>query len=149
MIQSRLGATCRIKLARDVDGKLVGARQRLRVSLEVVDRELQDFLELLQFELAACEFRRVKRSFVVVAQKMLDSRGLRPEVAAVSRCLGRITRAPKPGPYDRWLLSPIRLKPLLGATTQASEDGRFRSLRKYSKTVGDCGGTAAKLLKVS
>ena len=30
----------------------------------------------------------------------------------------------------------MRLKPLLGATTQASERGRFRSLRKYSNTVG-------------
>ena len=35
----------------------------------------------------------------------------------------------------------MRLKPLLGATTQASESGRFRSLRKYSKTVGCWGGT--------
>ena len=33
-------------------------------------------------------------------------------------------------------LPPIRLKPLLGATTHASVAGRFRSFRKYSNTVG-------------
>ena len=43
----------------------------------------------------------------------------------------------------------MRLKPLLGATTQVSKAGRFKSPRKYSKTVGCSGETAAKLLKVS
>ena len=43
----------------------------------------------------------------------------------------------------------MRANPLLGATTQASVAGRFRSLRKYSKTVGLLGETAAKLLNVS
>ena len=43
----------------------------------------------------------------------------------------------------------ILLKPLLGATTHASVAGRLRSCRKYSKTVGKSGGTAAKLLNDS
>src|ERR1700733_4996237 len=39
--------------------------------LEVIGREFQDHLELLQGELAAGQFRCVERSFVVVAQQML------------------------------------------------------------------------------
>ena len=41
----------------------------------------------------------------------------------------------------------MRLNPLLGATTQASVAGRFRSLRKYSKTVGFCGRDSGEIVK--
>ena len=71
-------------------------------------------------------------------------------MAAVSRCFGRITgRAQSLRHRRRWLLSPMRLNPLLGATTHASDGGRFKSLRKYSNTVGCSGGSEAKLLMVS
>jgi hypothetical protein len=43
----------------------------------------------------------------------------------------------------------MRPKPLLGAITQASEAGRFKPLRKYSKMVGLSGGLPVKLLNVS
>lgn len=46
---------------------------------------------------------------------------------------------PAPEPYPRQALEPMRLKPLLGATTRASVAGRPRSRRKYSKTVGLAG----------
>ena len=82
---------------------------------------------------------------------MLDSghRLLGEDSAAESRRFGRITPAPRPGPYDLVAALADAAKPLLGATTQASVAGRFRSLRKYSKTVGLSGETAAKLLNVS
>ena len=57
--------------ARDVDGKFVGARQRKGVDFEIIDRELQQILELLQFEFVAHKLRSVIRSFVVVAEQVL------------------------------------------------------------------------------
>ena len=41
------------QLARDVDREFIRRRECLGVSLEVVHRELQDGLELLQLKLAA------------------------------------------------------------------------------------------------
>ena len=54
---------------RDVDAEFVGARQRERVRFEIVDAQLQQIAKLLQLEFVAAELRRVKRRFVVVAQK--------------------------------------------------------------------------------
>src|SRR5215467_1301910 len=59
------------QLARDVQRQLVRAGQSLRVRFEIVDRELQDVLELLQLEVVAFEFGRVIGRFIVVAQQVL------------------------------------------------------------------------------
>src|SRR6185312_12918799 len=59
------------KLPHDINRKLVRARQRPRVVLEVISRELQDCFQLLQFEFLPREFRRVKRGFIVVAKQVL------------------------------------------------------------------------------
>src|SRR5207302_3311923 len=59
------------KLARDVDREFIRGREGLGVSLEIIDRELQDGLKLLQFKLAAQQFGSEIGSLVVVAQQML------------------------------------------------------------------------------
>ena len=38
--------------------------------LEVIDRELQDRFQLLQFEFVACELWRIQRSLIVVPEQM-------------------------------------------------------------------------------
>src|SRR5882724_2445050 len=58
------------ELSNDVDGELVGAGQGERVSLEVVDRELQHHSQLLQFKSAASELRSVEGCLIVVAEEM-------------------------------------------------------------------------------
>jgi len=56
--------------ARDVKGKLVGTGQCARVRFEIVDREPEDRLELLQLELIPAKLRGVKRRLVIVAEQM-------------------------------------------------------------------------------
>ena len=59
------------QLVRNIQRQLIRARQRLRMRLEIVDREFQDVLELLQLEFVAFEFRRVIGRLIVVTQQML------------------------------------------------------------------------------
>ena len=70
VIQNRLGAYLPHQLAHDIDGELVGAGQGERMGLEVVNRELQHRLQLMQFKFVAAEFRRIKRRLVVVPEQM-------------------------------------------------------------------------------
>ena len=132
---------------RDVHGEFVRAGDGEGVGFEVVDRELEDHLQLLQFKFAARQLRGVERGFVVVVEQMVVVGGCCRTWRRSSRCLGSTTRAPKPWPKERESLSPMRLKPLLGATTQASDGGRLRSLRKYSKTVGMIGRDGGKVVE--
>ena len=82
---------------RDVHGEFVRARQRPRMSHEVIDRKLQDRLQLLQLEFTASNLRRVERSFVVVTQQVFVVRSGARTMAALSRCFGRTTLRPQAG----------------------------------------------------
>ena len=137
------------QLPGNVDGEFVRARERPRMGLEVVHRKLQQHFQLLQFKLAAPEFGRVERRLVVVPQQMVEVAGssrhgrrqqmLRQNHGRARSCtIGWMVALSNPVETIAGSHNP-RIRGL----------GRFRSLRKYSNTVGCSGGTAAKLLKVS
>ena len=61
------------QLARNVNRKLVGARECPRMGLEFVYRKFQNLFELIEFEFASTQFRRIERGLVVIAQQVLGS----------------------------------------------------------------------------
>ena len=137
--QSRLGESLPHQVLGHIHGHFVRAREAARVRGEIVHRELEHFGHPVQFDL-------MRRS---ASARRAASRSCRAEDAgsARRRCPARERRRQQPLRQDhagaqsadrmtRCPLSPIRAKPLLGATTQQSVAGRLRSLRKYSKTVG-------------
>src|SRR5882762_3748098 len=70
------------QLTHDIDREFVGARQRQRMSLEIIYRESQYLLELPQLKLTASELRSVvRRRLIVVSQQMF--------VVAVAASQGR------------------------------------------------------------
>lgn len=137
------------ELLRDVDGELVGAGEAARMGREIGDGELQQLGHFVKLDLIAAELRRIERGFVVVTKQVFVLRFAGGRQCSSEQAFGQNDSGAEAGTVARLPLSPMRLNPLLGATTQASLAGRFRSLRKYSKTVGFSGATAAKLLKLS
>ncbi len=94
VIQRRLGDSCCIRRFAMYTESSSGLEQCSRMRPEVIDRKLQDRLQLLQFEFAASNLRRVERSFVVVTQQVFVI-AWKPDVAALSRCFGKTTLAPR------------------------------------------------------
>ena len=137
VIQSRLGASFAHELTGDVDGELVGAARAAGVRYEIVDGELEHISSCCSSNSLPPMCGCVERRFVVVAEQVAVVAGCAGRQAAVSRCFGKDDPRASAGPVARDAsLSPMRLKPLLGATTQASFGGPLQIFAEVFKDRG-------------
>src|SRR5205823_13539290 len=60
------------ELADYVHRQFVRTRERPRMRLEVLDGELEPRFQLLKFDVAPCQLRRVIRGLIVVTEQMIE-----------------------------------------------------------------------------
>ena len=131
------------------DRQLVGTLEVPRAREEIGDRDLQQARQPLHFDFLVPRFRLIQRGFVVVVQQGLVVGARAGGHGCGQQALGQN----HVGAQARAVGGMAALANALEADARGDHPGIGRGTlevsRKYSKTVGCCGGAAMKLLMVS